>query len=428
MPMTKCGGCGKFISPADAARCTKCNLHYHRVCVGLATRGAVPTFWQCPECRKNLRRDNKSETPVRNSQMDIQTGMPPLISSESSGLGSAPSRESAEEDLDESLTTEQVHQDQQNNVVGIDAAVVASQLDVASQLRIIMEELRNLRLEVIELRKEVKSSNDTCNGRMDTIEARLQVLEERHADGPADVAVVEGVVEQLKRELNDRDQELMANDLVIANLPETPAENPVHMVKAIATKLGVSLDIRDIVYAERVGGRHLKPTSPTKPAEVRPRAVMVRLARRDLRDDILDSARVRRGATTEDLGIAGSARRFYINERLTKTNQELFRKTRAAAGVHGWRFVWTRRGRILTTSCRLRVTTYALQITNYVRATSYGLRTTSIGLRTKSNELRTTRYRFRVTGYGLRTTDYELPTTDYRLQTTDHDNSVCNTM
>ncbi|KAH9641811.1 hypothetical protein HF086_005351 [Spodoptera exigua] len=74
---------------------------------------------------------------------------------------------------------------------------------------------------------------------------------------------------------------------------------------------------------------------------------MVRLARRDLRDAVLDSARQRRGATTEDLGLPGPVGRFYVNERLTKTNQDLFRKTRAAAGIHGWRFVWTKRGRIL---------------------------------------------------------------------------------
>lgn len=311
----KCLKCAKFVSPADAAKCTKCNESYHRICVRLIDKGTIPTFWQCPECKKNVRRDNESETPVRSSQAEAQTPVAPLISSGSPLMGSAISKE--------------------------------SQKDVASQLQAIMEELRSLRQEVLELRKELKSSSDACNGRMDTIEARLLVLEERHAEKPADATAVEGVVEQLKRELNERDQELMANDLVIANLQESQTENPVHVVKIIATKLGVQLDDRDIVYAERIGGRHLKATSPTKSAEVRPRAVMVRLARRDLRDAVLDSARVRRGAASEDLGLPGPARRFYVNERLTKTNHDLFRQTRAAAGIHGWRFVWTKRGRIL---------------------------------------------------------------------------------
>ncbi|KAJ8728928.1 hypothetical protein PYW07_006624 [Mythimna separata] len=62
---------------------------------------------------------------------------------------------------------------------------------------------------------------------------------------------------------------------------------------------------------------------------------------------LLNGARVRRGATTENLGLAGKPVRFYVNERLTKRNQQLFRQTRAAAGLHGWSFVWSKRGRIL---------------------------------------------------------------------------------
>lgn len=219
--------------------------------------------------------------------------------------------------------------------------------DVGSALKLIMEELRTLRQEVLELRNELKKSNESCHTRMDGIENRLEALENRHADLPVSTGAVEGVIEQLKRDLNERDQELMANDLVIANLPESQAENPVHLVKLIASKLGVSMEDRDIVSAERVGGRQINATSPATSTEPRPRAIMVRLARRDLRDAFLDSVRVRRGATTEDLGFIGPARRFFISERLTKTNQQLFHKTRRAAGLHGWRFVWTKRGRIL---------------------------------------------------------------------------------
>ncbi|KAH9641810.1 hypothetical protein HF086_005350 [Spodoptera exigua] len=206
MPMTKCGGCGKFISPADAARCTKCNEHYHRVCVALTGRGALPSFWQCPECRKNVRRDNKSETPVRSSQAEVQAAAAPLISAESPVLRSTISEESADEGQDIGLGEPAVCA--RETGVAIDDIVHEQQIDVASQLQAIMGELRNLRIEVLELRKEVRSSGDACNVRMDSIEARLQVLEERHADVPVTATAVEGVVEQLKRDLNERDQEL----------------------------------------------------------------------------------------------------------------------------------------------------------------------------------------------------------------------------
>ncbi|KAH9629246.1 hypothetical protein HF086_008328 [Spodoptera exigua] len=195
MPMIKCGGCGKFISPADAARCTKCNEHYHRVCVALTGRGALPSFWQCPECRKNVRRDNKSETPVRNSQAEVQAAAAPLISAESPVLRSTISEESADEGLD--IGVGELAVCARETGVAIDDIVYEQQIDVASQLQAIMGELRNLRIEVLELRKEVRSSGDACNVRMDSIEARLQVLEERHADVPVGASDSE-FVETLK--------------------------------------------------------------------------------------------------------------------------------------------------------------------------------------------------------------------------------------
>ncbi|KAG7300779.1 hypothetical protein JYU34_015108 [Plutella xylostella] len=60
----------------------------------------------------------------------------------------------------------------------------------------------------------------------------------------------------------------------------------------------------------------------------------------------MKSARVRRGATTADLGLSAAPRPFYVNDRLTKTNRILFNKAREAKKQLHWRFVWTRQGRV----------------------------------------------------------------------------------
>lgn len=78
----------------------------------------------------------------------------------------------------------------------------------------------------------------------------------------------------------------------------------------------------------------------------RPRPIVVRLARRALRDQLLKAARVRRGATTEGTDLPGPARKFYMNERLTRTNRLLFRRARELGDHHRWRFIWTRDGKI----------------------------------------------------------------------------------
>ncbi|KAL4702234.1 hypothetical protein ACJJTC_010834 [Scirpophaga incertulas] len=113
--------------------------------------------------------------------------------------------------------------------------------------------------------------------------------------------------------------------------------------KTLANKLSVKLDQQDIVSALRVGSV-VRAESDVNSS--RPRPIVVRLVRRAKRDELLKAARVRRGATTEGIGLQGSPRRFYLNERLTKINRFLFRQARQAKERLNWRYVWTRDGKI----------------------------------------------------------------------------------
>ncbi|KAL4708969.1 hypothetical protein ACJJTC_005830 [Scirpophaga incertulas] len=107
--------------------------------------------------------------------------------------------------------------------------------------------------------------------------------------------------------------EALLTDLEIGQMPEDKAENAFHAVCVLATRLGVPLEERDVVYAERVGAR------PDE-AGGRPRRMVVRLARRSLRDELLRAARLRR--TGFFIGVREECRRLQ------------------------WRYCWTRRGRI----------------------------------------------------------------------------------
>ncbi|KAM3958566.1 uncharacterized protein ACR2FA_007405 [Aphomia sociella] len=199
------------------------------------------------------------------------------------------------------------------------------------QLEIISETLSTLSSRVL-----------TCEGRIDRIEERVTALESRsksHTSCSTDVSLL-ATVSELRMELNDRDQEMLLNDIEISCIPEEKGERLSHIVSTLANKLGVSLADRDVVSAVRVG-RVLSEAS-----ERRPRPVVVRLARRAVRDQLLQAARVRRGATTEGVGLPGSPRPFYINERLTKPNRQLFRRARDLGNRLKWRFVWTKDGRI----------------------------------------------------------------------------------
>ncbi|KOB51985.1 Zinc finger DNA binding protein, partial [Operophtera brumata] len=153
-------------------------------------------------------------------------------------------------------------------------------------------------------------------------------------------------VAQLKIELNERDQEALQSDLEIGHLPEEKGESVLHAVTVLAAKLGVTLEARDVVYAERVG---VTQGAGAEGEVRRERRVVVRLARRHLRDQLLQAARVRRTLTASDAGCATAAvagPRIFLNERLTRANRQLFHRVREECRKLQWRFSWTKRGRI----------------------------------------------------------------------------------
>ncbi|XP_050681186.1 uncharacterized protein LOC126976728 [Leptidea sinapis] len=184
------------------------------------------------------------------------------------------------------------------------------------------------------------TSVDGLTKRVECIENKVSVLENKYASN--DVTGLVDTVERLKFDLNDREQELLLTDVEITGLSEANGENPMHLVCLVSKKLGVELEERDIVSAVRVGPKRGMTEGA---APVKPRPLAVRLSRRAQRDNMLRAARVRRGVNTEGFELPGPTDRFYVNKRLTKTNRQLFYDTRQA-GTKGWKYVWTRDGRI----------------------------------------------------------------------------------
>ncbi|CAB3226881.1 unnamed protein product [Arctia plantaginis] len=218
----------------NAARCQKCIAYYHRRCVALPTSGTISTSWQCPECRKNQATDNEPETPVRGS------GSYSLDASETP-LGT-------------------IHQSpplSKNSSLNVSETTQNITAEINSELRIFRDTLRSLNkdLQVFREMTEIRASLNACNGHLNKLEGRVSALEQQK---PAVQASLVDIVEGLKQELNDRDQLLLADDVEIANLPEAGEENPIHATIQIAVKLGVQLEERDIVSAERVGPRRIR--------------------------------------------------------------------------------------------------------------------------------------------------------------------------
>lgn len=316
--LLKCGACGKFLSPTGAASCAVCPLRFHRACVLIADSAVIGKAWACPECKKKSKRGDNSGTPVR----DVCGSYAQSIVSSREAVHSSPETASSQ--------------------ISVAGTIEESVRELRREMAKCLIEMREFRSEMAELRTSVAGMNE----RMDGLERRLNEIEQRQAvPGLDEIAHLERTVVHLKHELNDRNQEALLSDLEIGHLPEEKGENIVHTISLLAVRLGVPLEERDIVFAERLGGAASR--EETSGAPVRSRRVVVRLARRSLREELLRAARVRRTVTTTDAGQTPSPARIYINERLTRHNRQLFHKAREECRRLQWRYSWTRRGRVL---------------------------------------------------------------------------------
>lgn len=332
--MVKCGSCGKYLSSLDSIKCTKCPGAFHRACISLPAAATVSATWLCPGCKQKTPREN-SNIPMKDTAT-TSSGADQQYAATVAGVSASTSAHITAASDTHSITA------QVNDVLAI-------------QIRAFREELSEVRNYLREIRSELSefhSSVKSCNDRIKGVEDRLSILEQKFEENvPQNVDTLEDTISALREELNTRDQELLLNDIDIAGVPETTEVNLVHFVKVLATKLGTELQDGDIVHVERVGPvqrnmREIDNSGTAMPP--RPRNIILRLARRTTRDQLISAARVRRVITTTDLELQGAPRRIYINERLTRTNRQLFGRAREAARHAHYKYVWTREGRIFT--------------------------------------------------------------------------------
>ncbi|XP_013133609.1 PREDICTED: uncharacterized protein LOC106099582 [Papilio polytes] len=294
--MPKCRACGKYTANADCVRCSKCSNVYHRGC-STVPAGPIPAGFACQGCK-----------PADN------------CSSESSSPG-----------------------EEIRGPGKVEAECTRMLCQLIQEVKGLRTDLKEARIEIQQFKADLQS----CCNRIASVEQKVLEVEEKVMAKSGDNEHLENTIADLKVQLNERDQELLLNDVEIAGIPEQRNENVLHLASLVAVKLGLTLEERDIVHAERRGAVRRNRVDG-EGAPQRPRPLVVRLARRAQRDALLRSARVRRGLSTADMNLTGEPRKVYVNERLTQYNRQLFGKAREAASRVHWKYVWTRGGQIFT--------------------------------------------------------------------------------
>lgn len=333
-----CGGCLSHVEGTKYMTCCNCKQVYDLICANVSEHGYLTTMtsehkatWRCVTCVSRMPKKDNTHTPVRTNVSTRRGGSVPSPTEDTTHTTSR-----SDLPVVGASPYDQCSQTQQSQIF-------------IEELRAFREEMRATRVQMANLTSAINNLSqrvDECELRVDRLNARVDTMELRFDESPRDNHTINEMVasiEQLKAEINERDQDLLLNDLELSCVPEQKMENVHHIVVTLASKLGVKLEETDVVSAHRVGRVQSTSEGAVTP---RPRLIVVRLARRAVRNQLLQAARVRRGATTEGTDLPAPPRRFYVNERLTLANRQLFQRAREIGGHLKWRFVWSRDGRI----------------------------------------------------------------------------------
>ncbi|CAG9134773.1 unnamed protein product [Plutella xylostella] len=315
-------------------------------------------LWQCPQCSAKINTSRRGDnTPVRRAhqyQPDYDLNM--NMSCDEHNVQA----ESSSEDggiLHEPLSSDSISLDRFAELLDIKLdQKLGSKIDT---IKCTIEDkldrlIGNLESKFVSITDALSSRLQQTSNEIVSIHTRLQNLEleneklrsELALREPTDNSVtsLQDTIAELRSNLNERDQATLFTDIEISGVPEFDGESTHHIVTAVVAKLGTTLEERDVVDAVRAGPR--RPVGQGT-SQSRPRPIVVRLARRALRDEILKNAKVRRGVNTADLGLPSHEyKQLYLNERLTKLNRTLLGKVRENRKIMSWKYAWTKDGRV----------------------------------------------------------------------------------
>jgi len=182
------------------------------------------------------------------------------------------------------------------------------------------------RIEVLECQLFEKSKeNENLRQEIKTINSKIEMKQDDAAQTDRDTLYQS---DQTRKQINDLEQYTRTNNIRVYGLPDKNAvETPSQTIKAFLKEISeqqTDIDESDIDIAHRLG-----KFNPNKP-----RPVIIRFTSRLLKDDVMSLRKSLR------------QRKIFVNEDLTRLNQEVFTAIRLR-GKDEVKSVWTRNGRIM---------------------------------------------------------------------------------
>lgn len=310
------------MSTTQRMQCTKCVSAYHYICVNISDPHKLTdtekNSWTCPACQSKLPKKGNSNTPVRSSD----------ITGDFTSTGNTNITVRA---LNRKVPSPMVTQEANEDLGGLASLI--------TEIKLMRQDMCKMSEHLQSLSESFKQCTERlakCESRCSTLAQRLRVVEDREIENQE----LRIKVDQLEQQINYQAQNCLSNELEIAGVNECPNESRMHIVITAAVQMGLSLTDADIDHVIRAGHK----SSGTAGDGNMPRPLVVRFTRRSKKAEFLKAAKTRRNMTTTAIDVAGPPRKLYFNERLTKSNRQLFREARMQSKEAGFKYCWTRNG------------------------------------------------------------------------------------
>lgn len=167
----------------------------------------------------------------------------------------------------------------------------------------------------------------------EVIEERLTHLENRPEKCKQDLHQLQEKIALISTEKRDREQWNRLNNIEIKGIPMSDSENLLDIIITISKTISQPIQREQINFITRT-----RSYTNCKP-------IIACFLNRYIKEDFLAAAKKFKDLTASRLGFACDSK-VHINEHLTPENKKLLTKTKEATKFHGWKFVWTKNGRI----------------------------------------------------------------------------------
>lgn len=190
--------------------------------------------------------------------------------------------------------------------------------EIRSKLNIIQDDIKQIKVK----QESVVESVEFYGGKIDDFGRKLQEFEQKiktFTKVEAKVNENSADISQLKKLMNNLEQQTRFNNLEVNGIPEYRNENLQNIIVNLFNALGVDAS-SGIVSYHRVP--HMNANNQNS------KSIIISLSSRTIKDSVLSAIRKIKGITADKIGFGSDNSKIYINDHLSRQNQALFKKTR----------------------------------------------------------------------------------------------------